>query len=219
MKSVMKNLFYRIFLWMFIGLVVTFATAYVTSLNTTMMTNIFSGYVRYILIIAEIGIGIFLSAKVWDMKPATATCLFLLYTFLTGLTLSAIFIVYKITTIRFIFAVSAVLFGIFGFLGKILKLDLTKISTFLMMMLIGVLILVAVNIFIGSSMINTIISCISLIVFLGYTAYDVNRIKYYMDYRGDKVQNLAIIGAFSLYLDYINIFIDLLHLFGGGSKD
>lgn len=215
----MKNIFYKVFMWMFIGLLVTFATGYLTSLNPTMMSNLFSGYKMYILIIALIGIGIFLSVRVWKLKPATATCLYLLYAFLTGLTISSIFIVYKLTTIMFVFAVAAGLFGVFAFLGKILKLDLTKIGTFLLMMLIGVIVLGIVNIFIGSSLLNTIISCISLVVFLGYTAYDINKLKQMMDYSGDKEQNLAIIGAFSLYLDFIHIFIDLLELLGGGSRD
>ncbi len=215
----MKNLFYRVFLWLFIGLLITFTTGYVVSLNQNMMINIFSGITMYILILLELGIGIFLSLRVWNMKGSTATCLYIFYTFLTGLTLSAIFIKYQITTIMFIFVVAAVLFGIFAILGKLLKLDLTKISTFLLMMLIGIIVLGIVNIFIGSSMLNTIISCVSLIVFLGYTAYDINKIKQMIGYKGEKEQNLAIVGAFSLYLDYIHIFIDLLNLFGGNSRD
>lgn len=214
-----KNIFYKIFLWMFIGLLVTFITGYVVSLNATMVKTIFSGITRYILIIAEIGIGIFLGVRVWKLKPATATCLFLFYTFLTGLTLSSIFIVYKLTTIMFVFAVAAGLFGAFALLGKLLKLDLTKISTFLLMMLIGVMILGIVNMFIGSDMLTMVISCISLIVFLGFVAYDINRMKEMVGYSGDKEQNLAILGAFSLYIDFINIFIDLLNLLGGNSRD
>ena len=214
-----KNLFYKIFLWMFIGLLVTFITAYVVSLNEVMVRNIFSGITRYILIIAELGIGIFLGVRVWKLKPATATCLFLFYTFLTGLTFSSIFIVYKITSIMFVFGIAALLFGIFAILGKILKLDLTKISTFLLMMLIGVMVLGIVNMFIGSSMLTTVISCVSLVVFLGFVAYDINRMKEMVGYSGDKEQNLAILGAFSLYIDFINIFIDLLNLFGGNSRD
>ena len=199
-----KNLFYKIFLWMFIGLLVTFITAYVVSLNEVMVRNIFSGITRYILIIAELGIGIFLGVRVWKLKPATATCLFLFYTFLS---------------IMFVFGIAALLFGIFAILGKILKLDLTKISTFLLMMLIGVMVLGIVNMFIGSSMLTTVISCVSLVVFLGFVAYDINRMKEMVGYSGDKEQNLAILGAFSLYIDFINIFIDLLNLFGGNSRD
>ena len=214
-----KNLYYKIFAWMFIGLLVTFITGYVVSLNTNIMLKLFSGITRYILIIAEIGIGIFLGVKVWDLKPATATCLFLFYTFLTGLTLSSIFIVYKISTIMFVFAIAALLFGVFAILGKILKLDLTKISTFLLMMLIGCIVLSIVNMFIGSSMLTTVISCVSLVVFLGFVAYDINKFKGMVAYSGDKERNLAILGAFSLYIDFINIFVDLLNLLGGNSRD
>ena len=215
----MKNVFYRVFLWLFIGLLITFTTGYVVSLNQNMMINIFSGITMYILILIELGIGIFLSLRIWNMKGSTATCLYIFYTFLTGLTISSIFITYKLTSIMFIFVVAAILFGIFALLGKILKLDLTKIGTFLLMMLIGTIVLGIINMFIGSSMLTTIISCISLIVFLGYTAYDINKVKQMMNYKGEKEQNLAIIGAFSLYLDYIHIFIDLLNLFGGNSRD
>lgn len=213
MKNIKNNIMYQIFLWMFVGLLVTFITGYVVSLNTDMVNKIFGTYVRYILIFAELGIGIFLGARVWKLKPATATCLYLLYAFLTGLTISAIFIVYKVSSLLAIFLVASGLFGIFGVFGFITKIDISKISTFLLMMLIGIIVLGLVNMFLGSSLLNTVLSIVGLVVFLGYTAYDLNRIKKMMEY-GETGRNAAISGAFSLYLDYIHIFMDLLDLFG-----
>ena len=218
MENKENNVFPKVFLWMFIGLLITFITGCTVSLNENMVYNIFSGVTRYILIIAELGIGIFLGAKIWDMKASTATCLYLLYTFLTGLTLSSIFIIYKLSSLFVIFFVAAILFGFFALIGKVLKLDLTKLTTFLLMGLIGSLLLGIVNIFLRVSIINTIISIISLIVFLGYTAVDIQRIKRMMMYSNDE-RKVAIRGAFSLYLDYINIVIDLLRLIGAPKRD
>lgn len=203
----------KVFGWMFLGLLVTFFTAYFVSMNPVMLKNIFGNNFYWILIILEIIIAIVLSTRIYKMKGSTATCLYLGYTFLTGLTFSSIFILYEMTSIVFIFLVAAILFGIFALIGKFTKLDLSKISTFLMMGLVSVIILCVINMFIGSSTINFVSSIISILVFLGYTAYDIQMIMR-NDYYGVDERNLAIIGAFSLYLDYINIFMDLLNIFG-----
>jgi len=203
----------KVFLWLFIGLLITFVTGYTVSINENMVINIFSGITRYILIIAELGIAIFLGARIYKMKQSTATCLYLLYTFLTGLTLSAIFLVYELSSLLFIILVASCLFGGFAILGKILKVDLSKISVFLIMGLIGSIILGIINLFIHSGPLYTFISILSLIVFLGYTCYDIQRIKA-MSNSDMPEGKVAILGAFSLFIDYINILIDLLNLFG-----
>ena len=128
-----------------------------------------------------------------------------------------IFVVYKITFILAVFVVAALLFGTFALIGKVVKLDLSKFYTYLIMGLIGVVLLGIVNMFLKLSWMYILISWVSLIVFLGYTAVDIQRIsKMYAD--EEESSKLAIIGAFSLYLDYINIVIDLINLFGGSNR-
>ena len=212
-----KSIMPKVFMWMFIGLLVTFGTGYLVSLNETMVVNIFSGITRFIIVLGTLGIGIVLGTLISKMNTPTAICLYLLSTFLTGLTISMIFVVYKITFILAVFVVAALLFGTFALIGKVIKLDLSKFYTYLMMGLIGVVLLGIVNIFLKLSWMYILISWVSLIVFLGYTAVDIQRIsKMYGD--EENSSKLAIIGAFSLYLDYINIVIDLINLFGGSNR-
>jgi FtsH-binding integral membrane protein len=207
----------KVFMWMFIGLLVTFGTGYLVSLNQNMVVNIFSGITRFIIILGTLGVGIVLGTLIHKMNTPTAICLYLLYTFLTGLTISMIFVVYKITFILAVFVVAALLFGTFALIGKVVKLDLSKFYTYLIMGLIGVVSLGIVNMFLKLSWMYILISWVSLIVFLGYTAVDIQRIsKMYAD--EEESSKLAVIGAFSLYLDYINIVIDLINLFGGSNR-
>ena len=146
------------------------------------------------------------------MSATTARICYLLYTFLTGLTFSSIFIVYKLESILLVFGITSLLFLIFAIIGKTTNIDLSKLSTYLLMMLLGIIICSIVNIFLKSSTFDIVISCISIVVFLGYIAYDVQKIKRLNGLITE--DNLAVIGAFELYLDFINIFIDLLRLFG-----
>jgi len=213
----MKNeILTKVFGWMFLGLLITFGAGYVVSLDINMIENIFSGPTYIILVIAEILVGIFLSARIHKMSGPTATCLYLFYTFLTGLTFSSVFIAYEMSSIIIIFLIAALLFGVFALIGKFTKLDLSKISTFLFMGVLGIIILSIINIFVASETLNIVGAIIGLIVFLGYTAYDIQNIMKYNG--GIEERNMAIIGAFSLYLDFINVFMDLLRLFGD-SKD
>ena len=151
------------------------------------------------------------------MSSMTATILYLLYSGLTGLTLSSIFIIYAITSIIWVFAITAGLLLIFGLVGYFTNLDLTKIGTFLIMGLLGVLLAYLVNVFIGSESLDMGLSVISIIIFLGFIAYDMQVIKRNI-YTIEDENNRAIYGAFQLYLDFINIFLDLLKLFGN-SRD
>lgn len=211
-----KDILPKVYGWMFLGLLITFASAYTVSLNTNMLENVYSGGTYWILIIAELILAGVLSVRIRKMKGITATCLYLFYTFLTGLTFSFIFIAYEMSSIIIVFLVTAILFGIFALIGKYTKMDLSKISTYLFMGLMGILILSVINIFIANDTLDMISCIIGIIVFLGYIAFDVQRVLK-SDYDIEE-RNLAIIGAFSLYLDFINIFIDLLNLFGN-SKD
>lgn len=214
-----KSIMPKVFMWMFIGLLVTFGTGYLVSLNQTMVANIFSGIARYIIILVTLGVGVILGSLIHKMNTPVAICLYLLYTFLTGLTISIIFVVYKISFILTVFVVAALLFGTFALIGKVIKLDLSKFYTYLMMGLIGIVLLGIANIFLKISWMYILISWVSLIIFLVYTAVDIQRIsKTFVE--GEDANKIAIIGAFSLYLDYINIVMDLINLFGkGNTKD
>ena len=213
----MNNKIYsKVFMWMFIGLLVTFITGIYTSTNVDALEVIFNKSGYWILLIVELGLAIFLSARIHKMSPTTARICYLLYTFFTGLTFSSIFIVYKIESIMLVFLVTAILFLIFAIIGKTTKVDLTKISTILLMALLGVIICTIINIFLQNSTFDMILSGISVLIFLGFIAYDIQKIKSLDGWVNE--ENLAVIGAFELYLDFINIFLDLLNLFGN-SKD
>lgn len=202
----------KVYLWMFIGLAVTFATGSIIAGNPDLILTIFKGVNVFILALVEIGLVILLSARITKMKASTAKILFILYSFVTGLTFSSIFIVYSVSSIINVFLITSLIMLVFSCLGYYLKLDLTKIGVFLLMILIGIIIASIVNIFLGSDQLTFIITIVSVIVFVIYIAYDVQKIKYLQDTIPE--ENLAIYGALQLYLDFINIFIDLLQLFG-----
>ena len=210
----MKNkIMSKTFLWMFIGLFITFVTGYGVSHNETMIINIFKNSTYIILAIIELALVMFLSARVTKMNKTTARIFFILYSFISGLTFSSIFIVYEIISIIYIFLIAAVVFLIFGLIGYYTKIDLTKFGSFLMMALLALIICIIINIFIGSTTFDLVLSAICILIFIGFTAYDVQKIKQ-LAYENIDEDNLAIIGALNLYLDYINIFLNLLSLFG-----
>lgn len=208
-----KNVLSKVFFWMFVGLLVTFGTGYYVSTQENIMYNIFSQGISLILVILEFVLVIVLSARIRKMHPMTAKIIFFLYSFITGLTFSSIFVAFKMESIMFVFLIAAILFGIFALIGHYTKLDLTKFGSFLLMGLLGIIICVVINMFLGNEIFDIIISCISVLLFLGFTAYDIQKIKL-MSYQYENGDNLAIIGALELYLDFINIFLDLLRLFG-----
>lgn len=209
----MNNKVYsKVYLWLFIGLLVTFVTGAYTATNTNALEVIFSKGYYWIFVLLELGLAIFLSVRIHKMQPTTAKISYLLYTFLSGLTFASLFVVYKLESILLVFAITAILFLIFAAIGQLTKIDLSKLGTYLIMMLIGIILCTIVNLFLQNSTFDIIISAISVIIFLGFIAYDIQKINRLNGYI--KEENLAIIGAFELYLDFINIFIDLLRLFG-----
>ena len=207
-----KNVFSKVFMWMFIGLAITFGIGYYVSVNPNMLFKEFGGY-YWLLVIAELVVVIWLSARIRKMKPTTAKILFCAYSFLTGLTFSSIFVVYEISSIIYVFGITALLFLIFALIGYFTKIDLTKIGVYLFMALLGVIICSIINIFVGSETFDLGITIVCLIVFIIYIAYDMQIIKRNL-YLIPEEDNLAIYGALQLYLDFINIFLRLLQLFG-----
>ena len=204
----------KTFGWMFIGLLVTFLTGYVVSLNENMLYNIMSTWGMILCIVVELGLVIFLSARITKMQPTTAKISFLLYSFVSGLTFSSIFMVYSLNSIMYVFLITAVVFAIFAAIGAFTKIDLTKIGSYLLMALLAIIICTIVNIFLNSTSFDLFLSIIIIIVFIGFTAYDVQRLKRISGTGIINEENLAIYGALELYLDFINLFLELLRLFG-----
>ena len=207
------NLVSKTFLWMCFGLLVTFLTGYFVSHSEVMLENIYGGMSYWIFVIIELVLVIVLSARVMKMKPATAKVCFLLYSFVSGLTFASIFVYYAIDSIMLIFLVAAVIFAVMALIGYTTKVDLTRVGTYLFFALIAALITMIINIFLGSSTLAMIISVVCVLIFIGITAYDVQKIKM-LENSGLPKENLAIYGALDLYLDFINLFLHLLQLFG-----
>lgn len=214
----MQNKIYpKTFMYLFIGLLITFLTGYYVQTNQDMLEFIFTGGTYIFLVILELGVAIFLSARITKMSPVTAKTCYLLYSFLSGLSFSSVFVIYKLESILMVFLVAAALFLIFALIGYFTKLDLTKIGTYLLMILLGVIICSVINIFVGNETFDIVVTCISIVVFLGYIAYDIQQVKRLEGMIDD--ENLAVISAFQLYLDFINIIYDLLRLFGNFNDD
>ncbi len=207
--------------WMMLGLLVSALTAYFT-VHSPMVMNLVYGnsIVLILLIVAELGMVFAISGGVKKMQASTASTLFLLFSFINGLTLSAILLVYAPTAIAKTFLITALTFGITSFYGYTTKKDLTSWGSFLFMGLIGIIIASVVNIFIRSSAMDLIISYIGVLIFVGLTAYDTQKIRRLgmeiTPSAGEAYGRLSIIGALMLYLDFVNLFLMLLRIFGGG---
>ncbi len=212
-----QKLIPKIFIWMTLGLLMTFLTGYGVSLSENMLISIFENNFYLFFIIAEIVLVILLSARLMKMKPTTAKICFLLYSFTSGLTFSSIFVAYELTSIIYIFLITAIVFAIFAAIGYFSKIDLTKMSSFLLMGLFAIIICSIINIFVANSSFESIVSIIAILIFIGFTAYDMQKLVRLQDANLPE-ENLAIYGALELYLDYINIFLNLLSIFGS-SKD
>lgn len=209
----MNNKFYgNIFKWLFLGLLVTFGVALFISTNNNIINYAFNKGLYYIILIVQIVLAIVLSVRIFKMNKLTAKIIYILYAGLTGITFSFIFLAFNLESIIFVLLASSIVFGIFGLIGTYTNIDLSKISTYLFMGLLAVILLEVINIFMLNNTLNMITSIISLLVFMGYVAYDMQKIKrIYYKFGND---NFAILGAFELYLDFVNIFLDLLNLFG-----
>ena len=205
-----NNILTKVFRWFGIGLLITFLTAYITSTNLTILSLIFGGSGYIVILIAEVVLAIWLSTRIRKMDSTLTKILYIAYTILTGLTFTSIFIVYEITSIIYVFLATALIFLIFSILGKNSKADLTKFRTYLFVALLSIVILSLINIFIMNNTLDMLLCVVGIIIFIGYVYYDINRIVNYYD----DTDNMAVVGAFNLYLDFINIFLKLLRLFG-----
>ena len=171
----------------------------------------------WISMIAPIGLVLFMGFGFQKYSAQFLLGIFLLYSTLTGISLSTIFSIYSSGSIAITFFISAITFGVMALAGYTTKTDLTKLGSLLMMGVIGIVIASLINMFLGSSLMHYIISIIGVLVFTGLTAYDVQKIKNIgnqIEQGTENAQKLMIMGALTLYLDFINLFLMLLRLFG-----
>lgn len=222
-SEVVVNEYVRsVYNWMCIGLALTGFVAYWVSTSEAVLRLVFGNpLIFFVLIIAELGLVFAIASRVGRMSPGTATSLFVLYAGLNGVTLSFIFLAYAKASIVSTFFICSGTFLACSIYGWTTKKDLTSLGGFLFMGLIGIIIASVVNMFIGSSAVSMIVSYIGVLVFIGLTAYDTQKIKNMAMTQpagvdAGVVRKGAILGALSLYLDFINLFLFMLRIFGGG---
>jgi len=212
----------KVFNWMALGLGITGIVAFFTA-NTGLASTIFHSPLFFILMLGELGLVFYLSARIQKIEATTASGLFVGYSVLNGLTLSVIFLAYTSSSIAGTFFITAGMFGAMAVYGLVTKRDLSGWGSFLFMGLIGIIIASIVNIFLKSSGMYWVISLIGVFIFTGLTAYDVQKIKRMgeegiMAQGESAIRKGSIMGALTLYLDFINLFLMLLRFFGG-SRD
>lgn len=208
-----------VYTWMCAGLAMTALTAMTMASHMEWMYAIFSGGMIWVLLIAELGLVFYLSARIMKMSFVAAGLCFAGYAILNGITLSTIFIAYTMESIAQTFAVTAGTFGAMSLVGFVVKKDLSTMGRMLMMLLIGLIIATVVNIFWQNSGLGMILNYLGVIIFVGLTAYDTQKIKEMVSEASqygvsDQTQKFALMGSLTLYLDFINLFIYLLRFFG-----
>lgn len=215
---VMKRVYFK----MFLALLVTAFTALFVSTSPQMLSMVYGGTFNYIIfVVLELGLVIGITAGLNKMKSSTATLLFFLFSIVNGFTLSIIFLAYSLPSLAKTFFITAGTFGAMSVYGYFTSRDLTKFGTYLMYALFGLIICALVNLFTKSSTLDWIISIVGVFLFLGLTAWDTQKVKQMAAYAPADPQTigkLATIGALSLYLDFINLFLFLLRFFGS-SRD
>ncbi|HAZ54801.1 MAG TPA: BAX inhibitor (BI)-1/YccA family protein [Franconibacter helveticus] len=209
----------QVYGWMTCGLLLTAFVAWYAANTPAVMMYVFSSRITFFgLIIAQLAVVFVLSGLVHKLSPAVATALFMLYSALTGLTLASIFLVYTYASIASTFVVTAGMFGVMSLYGYTTKRDLSGFGNMLFMALIGILIASLVNFWLKSTALMWAVTYIGVIVFVGLTAYDTQKLKNLgeqidVNDRGN-LRKYSIVGALTLYLDFINLFLMLLRIFG-----
>ena len=218
-----RTLMGKVYLWMTLALAVTGLTSLYVASSPGLVQSIFASRGTFwLLVIAELALVFILSARIMKMSFSTAGIMFALYSVLNGVTMSFIFIAYTSASIATAFFVTAGMFAAMSFIGFVTKKDLSSFGSFFTMALIGLIIASVVNIFLNSSVMYWIITYVGVLLFVGLTAYDTQKIKQMLIEYGDEVndstQKLALIGSLSLYLDFINLFLYILRLFGNNKE-
>lgn len=204
----------KTFGWMFLGLLTTFVLS-LAIYFTGAIYSLYNSLLPYVLMIAELVVVIYLSARVHKLSIGAARGLFFAYAALNAVTFSSIFALYSVSSLVFVFGMTALYFGIMAIYGTVTKADLSRIRPVLLFGLIALLVMMLLSIFIPA--LNTGMCLIGVVIFVAFTAYDTQMIRRnYMMFQGspEMLQKASIISALQLYLDFINLFIYLLRLFG-----
>jgi hypothetical protein len=208
----------KTYLWMSMALVITGLTAYVVATNAAISNFLFMhSQLIWVLFLAEIGLVIGLSAAIRKISLSAATLMFVAYAALNGITFSSLFYVYTMGSLASTFFITAGTFGAMSLVGFFTKTDLSSMGKILLMALIGLIIASVVNIFVASSGLEMLMTYLGVLIFVGLTAYDTQKIKQMFLMAPDaseSTQKYAVLGALTLYLDFINLFLYLLRIFG-----
>jgi len=226
-QTQVKNFMANVFAYMFMALGVSALFAYLFSTNLELLQYLVSSTGRglnalgYIVMFAPLGFVLLMSFGYQRLSAPVLVLLFVIYSALNGITFSFILLNYTSGTVLACFLSAAAMFGLMAFMGYTTKQDLTKFGRILFMGLIGIIVASLINLFMGNSTLDYIISFIGVMIFTGLTAYDVQKLKnigagiQYADVPASDVKKVSILGALNLYLDFINLFLFLLRLFGG----
>ncbi|MDC1106648.1 Bax inhibitor-1/YccA family protein [Prolixibacteraceae bacterium] len=208
----------KVYAWMFSALLITAGVSFYSATSETIINFVFgTGFGILPFIIAEFALVYYISSRIDRLSSQTAKMLFFLYSALNGVTMGIIFLVYTAASIYYTFLITAVMFGIMSVYGMMTKKDLSSIGNIAFMALIGIIIASLVNMFLNSEALYWIISYVGVILFTGLTAYDTQKIKQMhtvMAHDEESGNKVAILGALTLYLDFINLFLFLLRFFG-----
>lgn len=218
MAQAMPILMRKVYTWMTMALIITGIAAYWVSQSVGLMNLMFSSRLTFFLLIGtQVGIVIYLSARIHKLSLQAATLWFIAYSVLTGVVFAPIILAFTGASIAKTFLITAGTFGAMAVIGTTTKRDLSRMGSILTMGIIGLIIAMVVNIFLKSTMMDFIISGAGVLIFTGLTAWDVQNIKKQLSLVGnvsESTQKIALLGALNLYLDFINLFLYLLRFFG-----
>lgn len=208
----------KVYVWMTLALVITGMTAYIVSHNENIiMTMMTTPALMWSLIIGELALVFVISGMIQRLSLTVGTLLFVIYSALNGLTLAPILMIYTGASVAKVFFITAGTFAAMAFFGYTTKKDLSSIGRLLFMALIGLIIATVVNLFMKSSGLEMVLSYLGVAIFVGLTAWDTQKIKMMLSQCAEpteEAQKLALLGSLSLYLDFVNLFIYLLRIFG-----
>jgi len=218
MSKAFTVLMRKVYTWMTLALVITGLTAYGVANSPGVLQAIYTNQILFWgLIIAELALVVGVSAAINKLSLTTATLMFILYSVINGALMSYIFLAYTASSVATVFFITAGTFGVMALIGYTTKTDLSSMGKILFMALIGLVIATLVNLFVKSDGLTLILSYVGVLIFVGLTAWDSQKIKQMLlqaPDAGEGAQKIALLGALSLYLDFINLFIYLLRIFG-----
>lgn len=216
--SIVQSFFSQVYGWMFFGLLSTGIVAYYTANSSFLLNLIFSSKMTfYVFLFAPIVLVMIISSKINTLSASMASFLFFVYSAVNGITLSAIFLVYTQESIATTFGIAACTFGGTALFGYVTKKDLSKLGSILFMLLIGLIIASVVNMFLKNDTMMWVLTYAGIVIFIGLTAYDMQKLKelaYKIGEDENAIAKFAVLGALTLYLDFINLFLRLLQIFG-----